>query len=275
MFEIFNYAFFQNALLGVLLVSVASAMIGTYIVTRRLVFITGGITHACFGGLGLGYYLGINPIFAAGVFAVASSLGVEWMSARQNVREDSAIAVVWAFGMAIGTLFIFLTPGYVPDLNSFLFGNILTISRSDIAAFAIFLVVLAMFFLLFYRCIIVCAFDRDFAATKQIPVTVVNSIMSVMVAVCVVLTIRLIGIMLLMSLLTMPQMIAELFATRFGKMMILSVLAGLLCSVAGLVGSYLFGVYLVSVPASVTIVLMLIVVYAAARVIRAFVGTKK
>ena len=275
MFEIFNYAFFQNALLGVLLVSVASAMIGTYIVTRRLVFITGGITHACFGGLGLGYYLGINPIFAAGVFAVASSLGVEWMSARQNVREDSAIAVVWAFGMAIGTLFIFLTPGYVPDLNSFLFGNILTISRSDIAAFAIFLVVLAMFFLLFYRCIIVCAFDRDFAATKQIPVTVVNSIMSVMVAVCVVLTIRLIGIMLLMSLLTMPQMIAELFATRFGKMMMLSVLAGLLCSVLGLVGSYLFGVYLVSVPASVTIVLMLIVVYAAARVIRAFVGTKK
>lgn len=275
MFEIFNYTFFQNALLGVLLVSVASAMIGTYIVTRRLVFITGGITHACFGGLGLGYYLGINPIFAAGVFAVASSLGVEWMSARQNVREDSAIAVVWAFGMAIGTLFIFLTPGYVPDLNSFLFGNILTISRSDIAAFAIFLVVLAMFFLLFYRCIIVCAFDRDFAATKQIPVTVVNSIMSVMVAVCVVLTIRLIGIMLLMSLLTMPQMIAELFATRFGKMMMLSVLAGLLCSVAGLVGSYLFGVYLVSVPASVTIVLMLIVVYAAARVIRAFVGTRK
>ena len=275
MFEIFNYSFFQNALLGVLLVSVASAMIGTYIVTRRLVFITGGITHACFGGLGLGYYLGINPIFAAGVFAVASSLGVEWMSARQNVREDSAIAVVWAFGMAIGTVFIFLTPGYVPDLNSFLFGNILTISRSDIAAFAIFLVVLAMFFLLFYRCIIVCAFDRDFAATKQIPVTVVNSIMSVMVAVCVVLTIRLIGIMLLMSLLTMPQMIAELFATRFGKMMILSVLAGLLCSVSGLVGSYLFGVYLVSVPASVTIVLMLIVVYAAARVIRAFVGTKK
>ena len=275
MLEIFNYTFFQNALLGVLLVGIAAAMIGTYIVTRRMVFITGGITHACFGGLGLGYYLGINPIFAAGVFAVASSLGVEWMSARQHVREDSAIAVVWAFGMAVGTLFIFLTPGYVPDLNSFLFGNILTISRSDIAAFAIFLVVLAMFFLLFYRCIIVCAFDRDFAATKQIPVTVVNSIMSVMVAVCVVLTIRLIGIMLLMSLLTMPQMIAELFATRFGKMMILSVLAGLLCSVSGLVGSYLFGVYLVSVPASVTIVLMLIVVYAAARVIRAFVGTKK
>lgn len=267
MLDIFNYTFFQNALLGVLLVSIASAMIGTYIVTRRMVFITGGITHACFGGLGLGYFLGINPILAAGVFAVASSLGVEWMAARQNVREDSAIAVVWAFGMAIGTLFIFLTPGYVPDLNSFLFGNILTTSRGDIIAFAIFLVVLALFFLFFYRPIVTCAFDRDFAYTKQLPVRAINCVMSVLVAVCVVLTIRLIGIMLLMSMLTMPQMIAEQFASRFGKMMLLSVVFGLSCAVAGLVGSYLFGVYLVSVPASVTIVLVLIIAYAVARII--------
>ena len=268
MLDILNYTFFQNALLGVLLVSIASAMIGTYIVTRRMVFITGGITHACFGGLGLGYFLGVNPILAAGVFAVASSLGVEWMAGRQNVREDSAIAVVWAFGMAIGTLFIFLTPGYVPDLNSFLFGNILTISRGDIAAFACFLAVLAVFFMLFYRPIVACAFDRDFASTKRLPVKAIKCAMSVMVAVCVVLTIRLIGIMLLMSMLTMPQMIAEQFASRFGKMMLLSVLAGLSGAFAGLVGSYLFGVYLVSVPASVTIVLVLITVYAVARVIR-------
>ena len=268
MLDILNYTFFQNALLGVLLVSIASAMIGTYIVTRRMVFITGGITHACFGGLGLGYFLGVNPILAAGVFAVASSLGVEWMAGRQNVREDSAIAVVWAFGMAIGTLFIFLTPGYVPDLNSFLFGNILTISRGDIAAFACFLAVLAVFFMLFYRPIVACAFDCDFASTKRLPVKAINCAMSVMVAVCVVLTIRLIGIMLLMSMLTMPQMIAEQFASRFGKMMLLSVLTGLSGAFAGLVGSYLFGVYLVSVPASVTIVLVLITVYAVARVIR-------
>ena len=146
MLEIFSYTFFQNALLGVFFVSIASALIGTYIVTRRLVFITGGLTHACFGGVGLGYFLGINPLVAAGVFAVASSLGVDWMAARQNIREDSAIAVIWAFGMAVGTLFIFLTPGYVPDLNSFLFGNILNISREDIAAFAIFVVVLLAFF---------------------------------------------------------------------------------------------------------------------------------
>lgn len=267
MLDILNYTFFRNALLGVLLVSIASAMIGTYIVTRRMVFITGGITHACFGGLGLGYFLGINPIFAAGVFAVASSIGVDWMAQRQNVREDSAIAVVWALGMAIGTLFIFLTPGYVPDLNSFLFGNILTISHGDIIAFTLFLVVLAAFFVFFYRLIVACAFDRDFAATKQMPVKAINCIMSVMTAICVVLTIRLIGIMLLMSMLTMPQMIAEPFAARFGKMMTLSVIAGLFCSITGLLGSYLFGVYLVSVPASVTIVLMLIITYAITRTV--------
>ena len=275
MLDIFNYAFFQNALLGVLLVGIAAAMIGTYIVTRRMVFITGGVTHACFGGLGLGYYMGINPILAAGVFAVASSLGVEWMSARQHVREDSAIAVVWAFGMAIGTLFIFLTPGYVPDLNSFLFGNILTISRGDIVAFAVFLVVLLAFFALFYRIIVACAFDRDFAATKRLPVRAVNCVMSVMVALCVVLTIRLIGIMLLMTMLTMPQMVAELFVKQFGKMMLLSVAVGILCAIGGLFGSYIFGIYLVSVPASVTIVLLLILVYVAARVITSFSVLKK
>ncbi len=270
MLEIFNYTFFQNALLGVFFVSIASALIGTYIVTRRLVFITGGITHACFGGLGLGYFLGINPILSAGVFAVASSLGVDWMASRQNIREDSAIAVIWAFGMAIGTLFIFLTPGYVPDLNSFLFGNILNISREDIAAFAIFVVVLLVFFVIFYRQIVACAFDQDFARTMQLPVTAVNCVMSVFVAICVVLTIRLIGIMLLMSLLTMPQMIAELYAHRLKPMMILSVVASLVGSFAGLFGSYVLGVYAMSVPASATIVISLILVYAISRFVVSF-----
>lgn len=270
MLEIFNYTFFQNALLGVFFVSIASALIGTYIVTRRLVFITGGITHACFGGLGLGYFLGINPILSAGVFAIASSLGVDWMASRQNIREDSAIAVIWAFGMAIGTLFIFLTPGYVPDLNSFLFGNILNISREDIAAFAVFVVVLLAFFVIFYRQIVACAFDQDFARTMQLPVAAVNCVMSVFVAICVVLTIRLIGIMLLMSLLTMPQMIAELYAHRLKPMMVLSVVASLVSSFAGLFGSYVLGVYAMSVPASATIVISLILVYAISRCVVSF-----
>ncbi|MBQ2371161.1 MAG: metal ABC transporter permease, partial [Muribaculaceae bacterium] len=135
MLEILGYPFFQNALIGVIIISIASALIGTYITTRRMTFISGGVTHACFGGLGLGYYLGISPVLTAAVFAVISSLGVEWLSKRRSVRKDSAIAVIWALGMAIGIMFIFMTEGYVPELNSFLFGSVLTITRSDLWLF--------------------------------------------------------------------------------------------------------------------------------------------
>ncbi len=164
--------------------------------------ISGGITHACFGGLGLGYFLGINPVIMAGVFAIGSSVGVEWLSRRMSLREDSAIAVVWALGMALEILFVFLTPGYVPELNSFLFGNILTVSTADLAAFAIFTAVLIAFFAWQYRNIVAVAFDRDFAAVSGLPVRLVSYTMTVLIAVGIVLTIRLVGIMLLMSMLS-------------------------------------------------------------------------
>ncbi len=263
MMEIFQYTFFQNALLGVVIVSVISALIGTYIITRRLMFITGGVTHACFGGLGMGYFLGISPVLMAGVFAVASSLGVEWLVTRHRVREDSAISVMWALGMAIGTLFIFMTPGYVPELNSFLFGNILTITHADLIAFSVFMAIFLVFFITCYKVIVACAFDKDFAKTKGMPVVLVNTIMMVAIAVCVVLTARLIGIMLLMSLLSMPQMIAEVFTGRLKQMMVLSVLISVVCSVAGLLVSYMLGV-----PASATIVLVMVLLYVLARVVK-------
>ena len=120
MLQYLEYPFFRQALVAVLLLSVCSAVIGTYIISRRLVAISGGVTHACFGGLGLGYFLGLNPVLMAAVFAIGSSVGVEVLSRRFRLREDSAIAVVWALGMALGVLFVFMTPGYVPELNAFL-----------------------------------------------------------------------------------------------------------------------------------------------------------
>ncbi|MDE6279738.1 MAG: metal ABC transporter permease [Paramuribaculum sp.] len=261
MLNLFSYDFFINALIAILLISVASAMIGTYIVTRRLVSISGGITHACFGGLGLGYFLGINPTLMAALFATASALGVEWMSARK-VREDSAIAVVWSLGMAIGVIFVFLTPGYVPELNSFLFGNLLTVSRADLWVFAIFTFALLGFFLLLRNVIIACAFDRDFAAVTGLPVKFVTIAMTVFVALAIVLTIRLVGIMLLISMFTMPQMISELFSHRFGSIMLLSVVISCLCSIAGL----MLGA-LIDVPCSAIIVLVMAVTYLVCKVI--------
>lgn len=263
MTNIFQYAFFQNAIIGIAIISIAAAIIGTYIITRRLVAITGGVTHACFGGLGLGYYLGLNPIIMAAVFAVASSIGVEWLSSRYRVREDSAIAVVWSLGMAIGVLFVFLTPGYVPELNSFLFGNILTITAGDLWAFGIYTIILIIFFALFYKSIVACAFDRDFAQVMHLPVRFISYTMTVLVAVCIVLTIRLVGLMLLMSLLSLPQMIAEIYCNRFKSMMLLSIIISLACCLAGLLLTTI-----IDAPCSAIIVIIMVAVYIAGRIVK-------
>ena len=262
--EMLNYPLFRLALLAVIIISVAAAVIGTYIITRRLVAICGGITHACFGGLGLGYFLGVSPVALAAVFAVASSLGVDWMSRRFRVREDSAIAVVWALGMAVGVLFVFLTPGYVPELNSFLFGNILTVTPADICVFGAFTAALLLFMALYFKEIVAVAFDRDFARVSGLPVTLISTVMTVMVALCIVLTIRLVGVMLLMSMLSLPMMTAESFVHRFGPLMRVSVVISIVCCVAGL-----FVSAVIDVPASAIIVLLMAGVFIVARVLRA------
>lgn len=253
--EILAYPFFQRALLGVAIISVVVAIIGVYIMSRRMVFISGGITHACFGGLGLGYWLGVSPIAMAAVAAIAGSLGVEWLSSRR-VRSDSAIAVIWAVGMALGIMFIFMTNGYVPELNSFLFGNVLTVTDSDLLAFSIFTGVLVLVFVCFFRTIVAVSFDPDFARVSRLPVTAVNILMTVLVAIAIVLTIRLVGIMLLMSMLSLPQMIAETHCHRFKTLISASVIIALLGGIGGL-----FLAYWIDVPASATIVLLLVVKY--------------
>lgn len=256
MLDILDYSFFQNALTGVILLSIISGMIGTYIVSRRMVAISGGITHTCFGGLGLGYFLGINPLLMAGVTAVAASVGVEWMSARRNVREDTAIAVVWALGMALGVLFVFLTPGYVPELNAFLFGNILTINPGDLTVTAIYVALLALFYIARFRYIVICAFDRDFARVAGVPVKFITMTMTVMVAIGIVLSIRMVGIMLLISMVSLPQIIAEQYCHRFSTIMWASTVISLVSCLAGLMLSTV-----VNVPCSAMIVITLVVIY--------------
>lgn len=261
MLEYLNYDFFVRALIAVVLLSVCSAVIGTYIITRRLVAIAGGITHACFGGLGLGYFLGISPVATAAVFAIGSSLGVESLSRRFQIREDSAIAVIWALGMAIGVLFVFLTPGYVPELNAFLFGNILTVSESDLWIFGAFAAVMAAFFLWKQQQIIAVAFDRDFAAVSGLPVRMISLVMTVLTALCIVLTIRMVGIMLLMSMMSLPMITAEVFCHRFRPIAITSAILSLAASIGGLILSAV-----VDVPCSALIVLILTAMFVMAKV---------
>lgn len=260
---ILQYSFFQNAIWGSLLASIACGFIGTYIVTRRLVFISGGITHASFGGIGLGVFLGINPILSAMIFAVLSALGVQWMSHRGDVREDSAIALFWTFGMSIGIICCFLTPGFMPNLPSYLFGSILTISKDDLwllGAVTIFVILLFTFFL---RSIQSIAFDSSFARSQHLPVTFMENMMMTLIAITIVSTLRLVGIILAISLLTIPQMSANLFTYCWKKMILLSILIGWVDCLAGLSISYWL-----NVPSGASIIFTGILVYALLKIIK-------
>jgi zinc transport system permease protein len=266
MLELLDYQFFRNALLGVLILSVGAGVLGTYIVTRRMVSICGGITHACFGGLGLGYFCGLSPILTAAFFAVGSALGVQWLSWRGRVREDSAIAVVWALGMAVGVFFVFATPGTVPELNSFLFGNILTITSASLWAFGLYTVALVALMAGAYRQVVAVSFDRDFATVIGLRVKLLSTTLTVMVAVGIVLMIRCVGIMLLMSMLTMPQLTAELFTRRYGAMMRGAIVVSVISSVGGLLLSTV-----IDVPTAAFIVFLQVIIYALAAAVRAII----
>lgn len=268
--ELLDYAFFRNALLGSLFASIACGIIGTYVVSRRLVFISGGITHASFGGLGIGFYFGINPIFSAMVFSALSGFGIQWLSRRQGVREDSAIAVFWSLGMAIGIMLTFLTPGYTPNLSEYLFGNILTITSSDIISLLILSVVLLIFFVSNYYSIVSVSFDSQFAQTRRIHTQVIEYTMMLFIAVTIVLSIRLVGIVLLMSIITVPQMTANLFTVNYSRLILLSIIFSFVGCVAGLLLSY----YL-NVPSGAFIIFVLIMMFFIAKGIKAIMAKLK
>ena len=262
MWDLLRYSFFQNALLGSMFASVACAIIGTYIVSRRLVFISGGITHASFGGIGIGIYAGISPIFCAAVYSVLSALGIEWFSRKSNVREDSAIAVFWTFGMSIGIIFSFLTKSYVPDISSYLFGNILAVTHADLVFILCMALVLVVFFSLYARSIISLSFDRDFAMSNGIPVALFEYVLMALIALTVVSCLRMIGIVLAISLLTIPQMTANIFTKNFVRIIWLSMLIGFLGCVGGLFLSY----YL-NVPSGACIIFFFILIYAVCKLL--------
>ena len=255
--DLLQYTFFQHALLGSLLASIACGLVGTYIVTRRLVFISGGLTHASFGGIGLGLYTGISPILSAALFAVLSAFGVEWLSKRKDMREDSAIAVFWTLGMALGIMFTFLSPGFAPDLSAYLFGNILTITASDIALLGVLSVVLAVFFGLYLRPIVSIAFDREFARSQGLPVEFFEYALMLFIALTIVACLRMVGIVLVISLLTIPQMTANLFSHHFHRIIWLSIGIGYLSCLGGLLLSF----YL-NVPSGASIIFFSILIYA-------------
>jgi len=261
--DFLSYSFIQNALLASILGSITAGIIGTYVVARRMVFITGGITHASFGGLGIGYFIGINPLIGAAIFGVLSGLGVEFVSKYQKIREDSVIAMIWSFGMALGIIFIYLTPGYAPNLLSYLFGNILSVSFGDLLTMAGLLLVVLALFIPFFRLIQYITFDEVFARTSRAPVSLFKYLLVGLVALTAVIYIRVAGIILVLSLLTIPQNAAMLFSNNLKKIMWLSILFGFLGSLAGLIFSYSL-----NIPSGASIIFSLVILYLLASAVK-------
>jgi len=269
-FELFGYTFFQNAMLAAMFTSISCGIVGAYIVSKRIVFISGGITHTSFGGIGMGYFFGFNPIVGALIFSILSALGIEYLSKRSEIREDSVIAILWSLGMAIGIIFIFLTPGYSANLMSYLFGNILTVTKLNIFLLgALSLILIAIFYFMF-KTILFVAFDEEFARTLHLPVKTVNYMLIALVALTIVLNIRVVGIILVISLLTIPQTIAGIFSKDFKKIIWLSILIGFAGSFVGLLLSYYF-----DIPSGATIIFFMVLLFILSKITKSILVSSR
>ncbi|MBQ7310923.1 MAG: metal ABC transporter permease [Alistipes sp.] len=241
--DIFEYHYLANAVIACILSGITCGIIGTYIVARRMVFLCGGITHASFGGLGIAFYLGANPILGATIFAVLSALGIEYAANKTKIREDSAIGLMWGVGMAMGALFMSLRSGYTSgDLSSFLFGNIISVTNSDVIALGILTLLLIVGAIIWLKPIMYMAFDRDFASAAGVKTTLIGYIMSVVTAVTIVLSIRVMGIVLLVSLMTMPVVIVNSITKQYDKIAIYSSIVAATGALIGIIVSYYFEV---------------------------------
>ena len=238
--DILAYDFIQRALWACLLSGITCGIAGSYIVARRMVFLSGGITHASFGGLGIALYAGFSPTLGALIFAILSSLGIEFASRKGRMREDSAIGIMWSLGMAIGALFMALRPGYASDLTSYLFGNILLVDSGELVMLALLTLFMICGAVVMLRRIMYITFDEDYARSQGMSVTVVAYVMAIVVALAIVLSIKVMGIILLISLMTIPAVIANAITKDYRYVALLSAVIGVVGNIGGFVLSYNF-----------------------------------
>jgi zinc transport system permease protein len=263
--DLLAYDFIRNALAAGLLASVLCGVVGTFVVVKRLVFLGGGISHAAFGGLGVCHFLGLPPLWGAGVVAVVSALALGAtgrLDASRGAAKsyDAGIGILWAVGMAVGVVFIHWTPGYAPNLVTYLFGNILSVRDVDVVVTGAFVAVLVVLLVLFFKELTAVAFDEEFAAVQGVPTHPVMTFLLVLTALSLVLLIQLVGILLVMALLTIPPVTSLLLVRRFAAVMVLSTLLGAVMTVGGLVLSYLW-----DLPSGPAIVLLGVVMLLAVR----------
>jgi zinc transport system permease protein len=248
--------FLQSALVAALLASIGCGVMGTYVVVKRITFIAGGIAHSVLGGMGAAVYFTFDPLAGALGAAVLAAILIGWIRLRWQAQEDTLIGALWAIGMAVGILFITKTPGYQTDLMSYLFGNILLVSKESLWFMAALDAVLLIVVGAYHRQFLAVAFDEEFAQLRGIPVIFFYLLLLVLVAVTVVLLIQVVGLILVLALLTLPAAVAGHYVHSLGRMMVFATLLGSMISVSGLALSYS-----PDLPAGPTIILLAGAVY--------------
>lgn len=251
-----KYSFMQNALIAALFASIVTGIIGTIAIEKKLVSMSGGIAHASFGGIGLGYLAGFEPIWGGLLFAVGSSVLISKLSQNKTIKADTLTGILWSFGMALGILFISLAPGYMPDMTSYLFGDILSVSTESLVYMAVFTAVIILLFVMLYNYIIVYLYDEQYAKTKRIKVGLLRWIVYLMIPVGIIVLIRVVGIILTIALMSIPTSIAKLFCKSFSKVVWVSILISAVFCLLGLVISYY-----INIPSGVCIIIISTVVY--------------
>lgn len=268
--NIFAYDFLVNAFVASILSGITCGIVGCYVVARRKVFLSSGITHASFGGLGIALYAGLNPILGALLFAIISSVGIEYASRRGGVREDSAVGIIWSVGMAIGALFMSLRPGYATDLTSYLFGNILLVDNSDIVWLTLLTLFVVIGAIIWLRRIMFIAFDEDFARSQAVAVTAVSYLMAIIIAITIVLSIKVMGIILLLSLTTIPVVIANSLTKDYRKIAILSATIAVVGNIAGFLLSYHY-----DIPTGSCIIFILVLLLVGVKLLTLYRGVRR
>jgi len=254
--SVLGYEFFQNAILAGIIASIACGVIGSFVVVKRMVSLAGGISHSAFGGIGLGYYLGINPLIGAAVFAVGSAAAISRIRNTAHQNTDTLIGAIWSGGMALGILFVYLTPGFAPDLMSYLFGNILLVPFSEIVMMACLVALILAVVFLFYNQLVAVTFDEEYATLMNINSKAVMMLLLVLTALTVVILIQVVGVILVIALLALPAAISREFTDSISKMMILSAILGMVFTTGGIMASALF-----DLPSGATIIILVSAVY--------------
>jgi len=260
---LWSYGFMRNALLAGVLVSIACGIIGTLVVLNRIVFISGGIAHAAYGGVGIAYFLGADPVLGAVGFSLLSSLAMGLVHRKEGQRADTIIGVMWAIGMAIGIIFLSLSPGYKADLMSYLFGSILAVSTMDLWLMAGIALLSLVFMLLFYWKLLALSFDQTFATVRNVPVGPLYLAMITLIGLTVVIAMRVVGLIMVIALLTIPPAIANLYLKDMRAIMALSAALSLLFCTIGLIISYVL-----NFPSGAVIILVAGLAYVLAALIR-------